>query len=85
MRVSSFLVATILAGSALVGSAPRGAAAEDRQAARAARVEDAKSLCPDVTPGGGHLMPCIRSHEDTVSKPCHDALDKLREDRENAS
>ena len=86
MRVSPFLVATILAGSILVGSAPHGAAAkgafaEDRQAARTACMEDAKTLCPDVTPGGGHIMRCIRSHEDKVSKPCHDALDKLHEDR----
>ena len=86
MRVSPFLVATILAGSTLVGSAPRGAAAKgafaaDRQAARAACMEDAKSLCSNVTPGDGHIMQCIRSHEDRVSRPCRDALDKLHEDR----
>ena len=86
LSIASGLV-TILIGAASAphGADAKGAFAEDRHAAREACVADIKSFCSDITPGRGHVMLCIRSHEDKVSKPCHDAFDKLHADREKAS
>ena len=48
-------------------------------------MDNVKSLCADLTSGGGRIMQCIRSHEDKVSGPCHAALEKLRADHKAPS
>ena len=84
MRAIASLVVATLLGSALCGpdrADAKDGSREDRHAARAACEADIKGFCSDITPGGGRVMLCVRAHDDKVSKPCRDALDKLRADR----
>jgi Cysteine rich repeat len=36
--------------------------------------QDAKTLCPDVKPGGGRILACLKQQSDKVSDGCKDAL-----------
>jgi hypothetical protein len=33
---------------------------------------DAKRLCKDVRPGGGHILQCLREHESDLSAGCRE-------------
>ncbi len=43
-------------------------------------VEDVKRVCPDVKPGGGRVMACLRSRADALGEACREKVD-LEEER----
>jgi hypothetical protein len=42
---------------------------------RAACSDDAKKLCPDVTPGGGRILDCLGRQKDKTSPACQKVLE----------
>jgi hypothetical protein len=52
---------------------------------RAACADDAKTLCPDVQPGGGRIMQCLAQHKDKVSEGCKQAVIKARQAKKSTS
>jgi Cysteine rich repeat len=47
---------------------------EDMQHFRTACSGDVKHLCPDVHPGGGHVLQCLEDNYKDVSENCYQAL-----------
>ena len=45
----------------------------------AACSQDVDKLCKGITPGGGRLLACLKSHEGDVSKECKQALAHARQ------
>jgi hypothetical protein len=45
---------------------------------RAACATDVQKLCPDVQPGGGRIIACLKQHKDQVSDGCKQAVIKAR-------
>ncbi len=41
---------------------------------RSACMQDIKTLCAGVTPGGGAIRECMREHREQVSEPCKVAI-----------
>jgi Cysteine rich repeat len=68
-----------LAQSALADEAPAPASPARGGEVRAACEADAKKLCPDVVPGGGRIMQCLKQHKDEVSEACKQAVMKARQ------
>jgi hypothetical protein len=48
----------------------------------AAGKQDVHTLCPDVQPGGGRILACLKSHAEQVSPDCKAAIKAARERRE---
>jgi hypothetical protein len=48
----------------------------------AACKQDVHTLCPDVQPGGGRIVACLKSHAEQVSPDCKAAIKAARERRE---
>jgi hypothetical protein len=48
-----------------------------REACRA----DVEQLCSGVEPGGGHIMQCLRDHQDRVSSTCKSAISEAHANR----
>lgn len=46
-------------------------------------VQDIKTLCPGIKPGGGLLMDCIKSKKDQLSQPCADTITEIAAKRQN--
>jgi hypothetical protein len=44
------------------------------QLMRKACDEDVKKLCPDIRPGGGRILQCLRGQESNLSPSCRQAL-----------
>ena len=36
-----------------------------------------QSLCPDLEPGGGRIMNCLRAHKDELSESCLAAIGRM--------
>jgi Cysteine rich repeat len=68
-----------LAQSALADEAPAPASPARGGEVRAACEADAKKLCPDVAPGGGRILMCLKEHKDEVSEACKQAVSKARQ------
>ena len=64
-------LALIVGGSALAETTPP---AKPRLACAA----DLQRLCPDVTPGGGRIMQCLKGRLDQVSDGCRSAVKARR-------
>jgi len=56
--------AAVVVAFAFLGFAP-GARAEERPC-----MADAARLCPDVEPGGGAQMECLKAHKEQLSPGC---------------
>jgi Cysteine rich repeat len=67
-----------LAQSAIADEAP-APPSPARGEVRAACEGDVKKLCPDVAPGGGRILQCLKEHKDAVSDDCKQALMKARQ------
>jgi hypothetical protein len=67
---------TLAAGDqpAAAQSAPPSAAQP-----RAACAVDVRTLCADVTPGGGRIMQCMKEKRDQLSEGCKSALIAARD------
>lgn len=39
---------------------------------------DLKRLCPDVAPGGGNLLRCLREHQDEVAPACRAEMERRK-------
>ena len=48
--------------------------AHNLQLMRKACDEDVKKLCPDIRPGGGRILQCLRGKESNLSPSCRQAL-----------
>src|SRR5689334_16808022 len=46
---------------------------QNSQRMRKACDEDAKKLCPDIRPGGGRILQCLRGQESHLSPACRQA------------
>lgn len=40
--------------------------------------DDLEKLCPDIEPGGGRIIACLRKHRDLVSDECKAKLAAMR-------
>jgi len=60
------------------GAGPAADLAAPRAAAHAACVGDIARFCPNVQPGGGHMMACFKQNQASVSAGCKQALQNLR-------
>lgn len=67
--------AIVLSLSLLAGAQP--AAAFD-QAAIGYCKSDIQRLCPDVQPGGGRILQCLKSHKQEMTVGCAQGLAKLK-------
>jgi hypothetical protein len=47
----------------------------------AACKQDVHTLCPDVQPGGGRIVACLKSHAEQVSPECRAAMKAARDRR----
>jgi cysteine rich repeat protein len=47
---------------------------QNLQRMRKACDEDVKKLCPDIRPGGGRILQCLRGQESNLTPACHQAL-----------
>jgi len=70
LAFSSLALASALAFS----SAPAFAQNAVMMRARSACQADVKALCPNVAPGGGRIMECLKNQGDKVSSTCRAAL-----------
>jgi hypothetical protein len=52
-----------------------------RGALRAACQADIEKFCADVAKGGGHVMQCIREHQDQLSDSCQSAVQGMGDQR----
>ena len=48
--------------------------AHNLQLMRKACDEDVKKLCPDIRPGGGRILQCLRGQESNLSPACRQVL-----------
>lgn len=71
-------IAALLAQSAIADETP-ARPSPARGEVRAACEGDVKALCPDVAPGGGRILQCLKEHKDTVSDGCKQAIMKARQ------
>lgn len=71
-------IAVLLLLALAAGAAP-AADQSPSPTPRAACKGDVEKLCPDVQPGGGRIIACLKQNAAQVSAPCKDALLKARE------
>lgn len=69
------LAAIVLAATAPAALAQGGPVA---QKIRAACTQDVKTLCPDVQPGGGRILQCLKEKQSQVSPDCVAALEEAK-------
>lgn len=69
------IAAIVLSLSLLAGAQP--AAAFD-QAVIGYCKSDIQRLCPDVQPGGGRILQCLKSHKQEMTVGCAQGLAKLK-------
>lgn len=55
----------------------------DKLALRDNCKQDIQKLCPDVKPGGGALMACVKENKDKLSSACATTIADLKAKREN--
>ncbi|MCF4165346.1 cysteine rich repeat-containing protein [Zavarzinia compransoris] len=48
------------------------------QKVRAACTNDVQTLCPDVQPGGGRILQCLKEKQSQVSPDCIAALEEAK-------
>jgi hypothetical protein len=68
----------MIAASAIVFLAISGAAAQQRELAKACAA-DIKAQCAGVQPGAGRIRACIKDHFKDLSEPCQAGLMKVAE------
>jgi Cysteine rich repeat len=63
-------------GSSHTEQSPEEAAGgkEHLQRMRQACDQDVKKLCPDIRPGGGRILQCLRGQESNLSPACRQVL-----------
>jgi hypothetical protein len=63
-------------GSSHAEQSPEEAAGgkEHLQRMRQACDQDVKKLCPDIRPGGGRILQCLRGQESNLSPACRQVL-----------
>ena len=63
-------------GSSQSEQSPEEAAGgkQNLQRMRIACDEDVKKLCPDIRPGGGRILQCLRGQESNLSPACRQVL-----------
>ena len=44
---------------------------------------DLQKLCPNVQPGGGRLMACLKDNKDNVSDSCKQRMQQIRQSRKD--
>lgn len=64
----------------LILSAWCGLVVAQAEQGRGACAEDAKKLCKDVQPGGGHLAQCMKKHEAELSPGCKAHQQAMRQE-----
>ena len=67
-------VIAVLAESLLRPQTSTAQAASQLSDARAACASDVQKLCPNVPPGGGRILACLKQHKDEVSDGCKRAI-----------
>lgn len=55
----------------------------DRLALRDNCKQDVEKLCPDLKPGGGELLACMRTQKDQLSEACSAIVAELQAKRKN--
>ena len=68
----------LLATTLLVAAFSGAVQAQDRQALRAACMDDAKKFCAEVQRGGGRIVKCLRDHAADLAPTCRDGLASLK-------
>lgn len=58
-----------------------GAQADETAGRLGACKADVEKLCPDVQPGGGRIIQCLKQHKDEVSAECKARLRQMRDRR----
>lgn len=79
-----FLLIVALAGGATPGFAQN---ADQVARLRAACEADARALCPNVVPGGGRILACLKQNAASLSMACRDALpdaEKLKDEAQKS-
>ena len=72
-------------GSLAMAQTPQaGGPPPGMEKAREACAPDIQKLCPDVKPGGGRIIQCLRSHATEVSDPCKTAMQQAHGHRHGA-
>jgi hypothetical protein len=75
-------IGVIVLAIAALGSVRHACAqSAGRQALQAACGADYKRLCPNVLPGGGRIIACMRGHKEELSAACAAALKGAAESR----
>jgi hypothetical protein len=62
---SKLSIAAIVLGASLGGATPSVAFAQEKPC-----MADAARLCPDVEPGGGAQIACLKEHKEELSPAC---------------
>ena len=70
---------TAAAIAALVMSAAAASAQAPKQEVAVACRADVERLCPNVTPGGGEILNCLKAQKSQVSFGCKRALFQAKE------
>jgi hypothetical protein len=82
--IGVIVLAIAALGSARHARAQGAAQSAGRQALQAACGADYKRLCPNVLPGGGRIIACMRGHKEELSAACAAALKGAAESRANS-
>ena len=65
---------------ALLFVAPANVGAQNRPCA-----DDARKFCPDVTPGKGGVLNCLKPHRDELSDACKQQLQQVEKRQQSMS
>ncbi len=76
MAIRQVTAASVLGVALILLSCPHTANAQGGKLASCRA--DAKRICPDVTPGGGKLIECLKQHENDVSIGCAKELKAVK-------
>jgi hypothetical protein len=72
-QLTCLIGALLLGGSAMADDEPPSKL-DQMGACRA----DVKKLCPDVQPGGGRMVACLKQNEDRVSESCKEKIEGIQ-------
>lgn len=63
-------IAMMIGATALFGLGGAALAQQQQQQVERPCMADAARLCPEVQPGGGAQMQCLKAHQDELSSAC---------------